>query len=67
MANSSYQPVALDDSKLECLQGLEQRLGKVLVALDPRAPLAGLSDAEMAMVREAEQQLGVVLVAYEGH
>lgn len=67
MANSSYQPIALDDSKLECLQGLEQKLGKVLVALEPQAPFAGLSEAEMAMIREAEQQLGVVLVAYEGH
>ncbi len=67
MANSSYQPVALDDSKLECLQGLETKLGKVLVALEPRPPLAGLSEAEIAEIKEAEQQLGVVLVAYEGH
>ena len=66
MANPSYQPVALDDSKLECLQGLEAKLGKVLVALQPRASLAGLTDAEIREIQEAEQQLGVVLVAYEG-
>ncbi len=65
MAQSSYQPVALDDSKLECLQGLESKLGKLLVALEPRAPLASLSETELAEVREAEQQLGVVLVAYD--
>ncbi len=66
MASPSYQPVSLDASKLECLQGLEAKLGKVLVALEPRVPLASLSDADIAQIKEAEQQLGVVLVAYEG-
>ena len=67
MANSSYAPASLDDSKLECLQGLEDQLGKVLVALEPRAPLAGLSEAELAKVKEAEEQLGVVLLAFDGN
>jgi len=45
MANQSFQPASLDDSKLDCLRGLEDKLGKVLVALEPRAPLAVLSTA----------------------
>ena len=65
MAYSTHHPAALDESKLECLQGLETKLGKVLVALEP-APVAELSATELAQVREAEEQLGVVLVAYEG-
>ena len=66
MPSQSFQHASLDDSKLDCLRGLERRLGKVLVAREPRATLAALSDAEVAQVKEAEQQLGVVLVAYEG-
>jgi len=66
MANQSFHPASLDDSKLDRLRGLEHKLGKVLVALEPRAPLAVLSQAELALVKEEEQLLGVVLVAYEG-
>ena len=66
MANQSFQHASLDDSKLDCLRGLERQLGKVLVALEPRATLAALSDVELAHLKEAEQQLSVVLVAYEG-
>ena len=65
MAAASFQPASIDPSKLECLQGLEANLGKVLVALEQNPPIARLSDEELRKLQEAEEQLGVVIVAYD--
>ena len=65
MAEARFQPASIDPSKLECLQGLEANLGKVLVALEPRPSIARLSDEELRKLQEAEEQLGVVIVAYD--
>ncbi len=34
---SQVEAAALDESQLECLQGLEQKLGMAVVAVEPRA------------------------------
>jgi hypothetical protein len=54
----------LDESKLEAIRSIEQKLGKTLLAytchdIDPEE----LGDDQIAQLTEAEKDLGVVLVA----
>ena len=65
MTFTNYHPAHLDESRLRTVQALESDLRKVVVALQPDAPTAQLTDKELTSLKEIEQRLGVVIVAYE--
>jgi hypothetical protein len=55
---------ALDTGKLDEIQALEKKLGKVLIAFSCRDVNADtLSESEMAQLKEVEEKLGVALLA----
>jgi|LSQX01.1.fsa_nt_gb hypothetical protein len=58
------QPARLEEARLSRLRRLEQEMGTCLVALEPRAELADLSQEQMQQLQAGEQELGVVLLAY---
>jgi len=66
MSDSRYHVASLSESALARVRGLESALGKPVVALEPAAPVAELTNRELLDLQHAEQELGVVLVAFEG-
>lgn len=60
-----YHPATLVDERLDEVRSLEAELGKVVVALEPDAPVAELSEEQVARVQALEEKLGVVIVAYD--
>ena len=54
-----------DPQHLEKIRALEQELGIVLLALEPRFYPATLSKEQQERLRALERELSVVLVAYE--
>ena len=58
------RPAALDESALDDLRRLEERLGIPVVAYEAASPYAGLTDAQLAEIQRAEAALGVRLLAY---
>lgn len=55
----------LDRDKMAKIRELEEKLGGWLIAVEPMATLAELSDEQLKDVRAAEEELGVVLLAYQ--
>jgi len=54
----------LDTGKLDGIQALEKKPGKVLIAFSCRDVNADtLSESEMAQLKEVEEKLGVALLA----
>ena len=62
--SSGLRPAALDDSALDDLRRLEERVGTPLVAYESASPYADLSDDQVAEIQRAESALGVRLLAY---
>ncbi|MDD7940209.1 hypothetical protein PHK61_17435 [Actinomycetospora lutea] len=58
------RPAALDDTALEEVHRLEQRLGTPVVAYESTSPYAELSDDQLAEIQRTEAALGVRLLAY---
>lgn len=58
------RPAALDESALDDLRRLEERLGIPVVAYEAASPYADLTDAQLAEIQRAEAALGVRLLAY---
>ncbi|WP_328302757.1 hypothetical protein [Actinomycetospora sp. NBC_00405] len=58
------RPAALDDSALDDLRRVEERIGTPLVAYEAESPYAELTDEQLAEIRRAESALGVRLLAY---
>jgi len=58
------RPAALDDSALDDLRRLEERVGTPLVAYEAASPYAELTDDQLAEIQRAESALGVRLLAY---
>jgi hypothetical protein len=55
---------ALDGEKLDAVQGLEKKLGKVLLAFSCKDVNAEtLSEEELAELKRVEEKLGLALVA----
>ncbi len=54
----------LDGGRIEKLQSLEKELGTWIVAVEPQAQVAVLSDDQLRRLQDAERELGVVLLAY---
>ena len=65
MISTNYHPAQLDESGLNTVHSLESVLGKVVVALQPSAPVAQLTDEQVTQLKSMEQKLGVVMVVYE--
>lgn len=62
---TEFAPAKVDDNQLEKIQNLEQHLGKIVVAIEPKQQFARLTQEQLSELRSAEQELGVVMVAYE--
>ena len=62
---SQIQYARLDREKMAKIRELEEKLGGWLIAVEPIAPLAELSDEQLGLVQKAEEELGVVLLAYK--
>lgn len=58
------RPAALDESALDELRRLEERVGTPLVAYEAESPYAELTDDQLAEIRRAETALGVRLLAF---
>ncbi len=58
-------PAPIDDKGLERVRALEQKLGKVLVAVEPDPAYARLDREELAALQQAERELDTILIAYE--
>jgi hypothetical protein len=63
--NTEFAPAKVNDSQLEKIRNLEQNIGKVIVAIEPKQQFARLTQDQLNELRTAEQELGVVMVAYE--
>ncbi|HOT95480.1 MAG TPA: hypothetical protein PK089_09890 [Methanoregulaceae archaeon] len=59
------RPARLDDTAIDEIQELEERLGVILVAYEKVPPFKKLTDAELARIRAMERETGAILVAYE--
>ncbi len=55
----------LDRDKMAKIRALEEKLGGWVIAVEPMATLAELSDEQLQEVHAAEEELGVVLLAYQ--
>jgi hypothetical protein len=53
----------LDGGCMEKLRSLEKELGTWIVAVEPQAQVAPLSDDQVRRLQDAERELGVVLLA----
>ena len=62
---SQIRYARLDREKMAKIRELEEKLGGWLIAVEPIATLAELSDEQLQAVKEAEDELGVVLLAYK--
>ncbi|MHC1562263.1 hypothetical protein ACR9E3_25140 [Actinomycetospora sp. C-140] len=58
------RPAALDDTALDELHRLEERLGTPVVAYEAASPYAELSADQLAEIQRTESALGVRLLAY---
>jgi hypothetical protein len=65
MTENRFKIAELDKARLQKVRELEETLGTYVVALEPKLPLAALSDVQLEQLQAAEAELGVVLVAYE--
>lgn len=58
------RPAQLDESALEDVRALEDRLGIPVVAYEAASPYASLSAEQLEEIRRTESALGVRLLAY---
>ena len=64
MTAPELRPAALDDSALDDVRRLEERLGIPVVAYEAESPFATLSPEQLEEVKRVEAALGVRLLAY---
>jgi len=62
MTQVKYSP--LDAERLAKLKSFEKELGSWVLAVEPAAELANLSDEQVDRLRTLEEELGVILLAY---
>lgn len=55
----------LDREKMAKLRELEEKLGSWVVAVEPIATMAELSDEQLQQLQAIEEELGIVLLAYK--
>lgn len=64
MTAPELRPAALDDTALDHVRRLEDRLGTPVVAYEAESPFAALSTEQLAEIQRVESSLGVRLLAY---
>jgi hypothetical protein len=62
---SQIRYARLDREKMAKIRDLEEKLGGWLVAVEPIAKLADLSEADVQTIKTAEEELGIILLAYQ--
>lgn len=62
---SQIQYARLDRDKIARLRDLETKMGSWLVAVEPIAALANLTEEEIQELKALEEELGVILLAYQ--
>ncbi len=62
---SQMRYARLDREKMAKISDLEEKLGGWLIAVEPIATLADLSQEQIKAVQDTEEELGVVLLAYQ--
>jgi hypothetical protein len=62
---SQIQYARLDREKIARLRELETKFGSWLVAVEPIAELAELTDEELQELKSLEKEMGVTLLAYK--
>ena len=65
MAEADLRIAQLDASSVSKIKALEQDIGKLVLALEPRVQVAKLQQAQLDRVQRLEKELGVILLAYE--
>jgi hypothetical protein len=56
-----------DEKCIEKIRAIEEELGVVLIATEPKLYNATLTEQQIERLRMVERELGVVLLAYEAH
>lgn len=64
MTAPELRPATLDDTALDDVRRLEDRLGSPVVAYEADSPFAALSADQLAEIQRVESTLGVRLLAY---
>lgn len=59
------QIAQLDDTTLEKIKDMEQDLGMCILALEPKYPLAALTQEQLDRLHKLEKELNIVLLAYK--
>lgn len=62
---SRMKVASLSSQQLEKVQSLENDLGALLLALEPKYDLAQLESESVQKVKALEEELGIVLLAYQ--
>ena len=55
----------LDEASLSRIQAMEEQFGALILAVEPKYPLADLTAEQLARLQALEKELGVVLMAYK--
>jgi len=63
--HTEFTPAKVDESQLQKIKDLEQNIGKVVVAIQPKQMFAQLTQDQLTALQTTERELGVVMVAYE--
>ena len=61
---NQYHTAELEDKTLKKIQQAEQKLGLVLLALEPDPAPAKLTQEQLIQLKKLEEETGKVLVAY---
>jgi hypothetical protein len=64
MEKADIRYAQLSDKKLKKLRKFEEKLGAIVLAVEPASDLADLTGDQLARITALEQELGVVLLAY---
>ncbi len=65
MTTAFMKPAQLDGARMAKLHAIEKELGAWVVAVEPQAQVANLSDEQLKRLQAAEKELGVILLAYQ--
>jgi hypothetical protein len=66
MEKADVRYAQLSDKKLKKLRKFEEKLGAIVLAVEPASSLADLTEDQLGRITALEQELGVVLLAYRG-
>lgn len=65
MKLSQLQYARLDREKIALLHELEGKIGSWVIAVEPAATVAEISEEQLKQIKTLEEELGVILLAYK--